>query len=81
MARRHVLIIALLAAAGMVAGCNEKGEQKAAGAGGAAAAAHEAPVSVVTMKQQELPFTAKLPGRAVALQTAEIRPQAPQYPH
>ena len=74
MARRHALIIALLAAAGMVAGCNEKGEQKAAGGNGAAAA-QETPVSVVTMKQRELPFTARLPGRAVAFQTAEIRPQ------
>ena len=74
MVRRHALIIAFLACAAALSGCSDQGNQKAAG-NAAAEAPPPTPVSVVTMKRQELPFTAILPGRAVALQTAEIRPQ------
>lgn len=72
--RRYVLPLMLSLA---LVGCSEQGNQKA-GANQAAGGGQQRPplkVSVVTMKQAEQPVTRVLPGRAVAFQTAEIRPR------
>lgn len=63
----------LLAIPLILAGCSDSG--KSSGAADNAAAKPPAPVSVVIMKKQEEPITRVLPGRAVAFQTADVRPQ------
>lgn len=75
MVRRLALIVTALSMAGFLAACSEQQGGQQAGATAGAAQVPDVPVSVVTMKKQPLPFTSMLPGRAVALQTAEIRPQ------
>lgn len=57
----------------VIAGCSDSG--KSSGEAGKAAEKPPTPVSVVIMKKQEQPITRVLPGRAVAFQTAEVRPQ------
>ncbi len=70
MNRRSLLLLALPL---VIAGCSDSGNS----AGQAASTAEKppSPVSVVIMKKQEQPITRVLPGRAVAFQTAEVRPQ------
>lgn len=70
MNRRCLLLLVLPLA---LAGCSDSGNST----GTAANATEKAPspVSVVIMKKQEQPITRVLPGRAVAFQTAEVRPQ------
>jgi membrane fusion protein (multidrug efflux system) len=74
MTGRKLVLFLLLPA--LLAACSDSGQK---GAGGAAnASAPQKPpqaVSVVVMKKAERPITAILPGRAVAFQTAEIRPR------
>ena len=74
MLRRLVLIPACLTLTAMLAACSDSSEDKAASAP-AGMPAREVTVGVITLKQQVLPFTTILPGRADALQTASIRPQ------
>lgn len=74
--RRYVFPLMLSLA---VAGCTEQSSSQGGGQAGKGAGGQQRPpskVSVVTMKQQEQPVTRVLPGRAVAFQTAEIRPRA-----
>ncbi len=67
------LILPFLAILALSA-CSDS-DQGAAGGGGGAAARPPQPVSVVVMKRADRPITNILPGRAVAFQTAEIRPR------
>ncbi|TDK30285.1 efflux RND transporter periplasmic adaptor subunit [Rhizobium deserti] len=61
----------------LLAACSDSGDQKSAGGAANGGAPQKPPqaVSVVVMKKAERPITAILPGRAVAFQTAEIRPR------
>ncbi|MDP9840376.1 membrane fusion protein (multidrug efflux system) [Neorhizobium huautlense] len=70
MKRRSLLLFAIPL---VLAGCSDSGNT--AGQTGSAAEKPPSPVSVVIMKRQEQPITRVLPGRAVAFQTAEVRPQ------
>lgn len=60
-----------------VAGCSEQGKNRRAARLQAVASSSAPPakVSVAAMKQAEYPVTRILPGRAVAFQTADIRPR------
>jgi len=70
MNRRNLLLLTIPL---VLAGCSDSGNS--ANQAGNAAEKPPSPVSVVVMKQQEYPITRVLPGRAVAFQTAEVRPQ------
>ncbi|WP_137130491.1 efflux RND transporter periplasmic adaptor subunit [Rhizobium sp. FY34] len=73
-ARRLIIPLTLVLA---LASCSDQGNSGAS-AGKPGAAGGERPpakVSVVVMKQGEQPLTRVLPGRAVAYQTAEVRPR------
>lgn len=69
--RRYVLPLMLSLA---LAGCSEQGNSKA-GANPPGGQRPPAKVSVIELKQTEQPVTRILPGRAVAFQTAEVRPR------
>lgn len=73
-ARRLIIPITLVLA---LAGCSDQGNS-GANAGKPGAAAQQRPpskVSAVTMTKGEHPVTRVLPGRAVAYQTADVRPR------
>lgn len=72
--RRYVLPLMLSL---VLVGCSEQGNSKGGAAAGGGEQQQRPPskVSVVTMKQAEQPVTRILPGRAVAFQTADIRPR------
>jgi membrane fusion protein, multidrug efflux system len=76
MTARRIIVPLLLSIA--LAGCSDQGKSGQGAGGGAGAAGQQRPpskVSVVTMIEGEQPVTRVLPGRAVAYQTAEIRPR------
>jgi membrane fusion protein (multidrug efflux system) len=74
MIRRYLILPLVFATA--LSACSDQGQQNAGGGGTAAAQQKPAsPVSVVVMKKAERPITNVLPGRAVAFQTAQIRPR------
>lgn len=71
MLRRVFFVTGALALAACLAACNDSGKT----AGGAAKTPAAAQVGVKTLRQETLPMTTVLPGRAEAYQTADIRPQ------
>jgi membrane fusion protein (multidrug efflux system) len=75
MTGRKLALLLLLPA--LLAACSDSGDQKTASGAANGGAPQKPPqaVSVVVMKKAERPITAILPGRAVAFQTAEIRPR------
>lgn len=58
-----------------LAACSDSSEQTANGAAGGAPQRPPQPVSIVALKKSQQPITTVLPGRAVAYQTADIRPR------
>lgn len=72
MVRRILLITTFLSLAGILAACSDSGSgEQAKGAGAPPPGA----VGVVSLKEDTLPITAILPGRAEAYQSADIRPR------
>lgn len=71
--KRSAVLATAFAAVLLAAGCDDKGAANAPPPG--AGAGRPVEVGIITMKSQAVPRTVKLPGRAVALATAEIRPQ------
>ncbi|MDM9629004.1 efflux RND transporter periplasmic adaptor subunit [Rhizobium sp. S152] len=74
MIRRLLLVSSAMAFGGLLAACSDSGNQSA-GAGAAGAAQPAAAVGVVTLNKGSFPVTTILPGRAEAVQVADIRPQ------
>jgi membrane fusion protein (multidrug efflux system) len=70
----HKLILPILASLALAA-CGDSGQGSGNGAASNAQQKPPSPVSVVLMKKSDRPITNILPGRAVAFQTAEIRPR------